>query len=57
MALIRTHFGKTDAGSDYMDFLGVDDYDEHVVSPFDDFLHESFSASSCSVIRKIDSLS
>ena len=43
MTLISTHFGKTDMGCDYMDFLGEDDYNDHVIAPFDDFLHESFS--------------
>jgi hypothetical protein len=41
--LISAHFGKTNAGSDFKDFLGDDGYETHIMAPFDDFLHESFS--------------
>jgi len=26
-----------------MEYLGDGEYEEHIVSPFDDFLHDSFS--------------
>lgn len=38
-----THFRKTTTGLDFEDFLPNDEYKEHIIAPFDDFLHESFS--------------
>jgi hypothetical protein len=40
--LISTHFGQTLAGSDFKEFLGDDEYENHIIAPFDNFLHESF---------------
>lgn len=41
--IIRTHFGRTKEGQDFMEYLGGSEYEEHIVSPFDDFLHDAFS--------------
>ena len=30
---------------DYEDFLGQEAYEDHVVNPFDDFLHKAFHES------------
>jgi hypothetical protein len=37
------HFGKTKTGESFEKFLGNSDYDEHVLRPFEKFLHASFS--------------
>jgi hypothetical protein len=41
--LTSAHFGKTKAGADFKEFLGEDEYENHIIAAFDDFLHESFS--------------
>jgi hypothetical protein len=43
LGLFSTHFGNTNAGSDFKDFLGDEEYENHIITLFDDFLHESFS--------------
>ena len=43
LGLTSAHFGKTKAGGDFKEFRGDDEYENHIVAPFDDFLHESFS--------------
>jgi hypothetical protein len=43
LGLTSAHFGKTKAGADFKEFLGDDEYENHIVAPFDNFLHESFS--------------
>jgi hypothetical protein len=40
---ISANFGKTDDGLDFKDFLGEEQYETHIIAPFDDFLFESFS--------------
>ena len=40
---ISAHFGTTNAGRDFKDFLGDDEYENNFMARFDDFLHESFS--------------
>lgn len=40
--LISAHFGKTNAGSDFKEFLGDEEYENHNITPFDGFLHESY---------------
>ena len=41
--MISIHLGRTEEGMDYAEFLGDDGYEEHIVGPFDDFLHKSYS--------------
>jgi hypothetical protein len=38
----RSHTGKTTGGDKFEKFLGPGDYDEHLLIPFERFLHESF---------------
>ncbi|EDR03936.1 uncharacterized protein LACBIDRAFT_306627 [Laccaria bicolor S238N-H82] len=35
--------GRTMKDEDYEGFLGEDAYEEHIIAPFDDFLHEAFT--------------
>lgn len=39
----RLNCGRTTKDQDYEGFLGEDVYEAHVITPFDDFLHEAFS--------------
>ena len=38
----RLHCGNSQDGQDFRGFLGADEYDKHIITPFDDFLHEAF---------------
>ncbi|KIJ94643.1 hypothetical protein K443DRAFT_11936, partial [Laccaria amethystina LaAM-08-1] len=42
------HCGKSPEGQDFEAFLGEEEHDKHVITPFDDFLHESFPPEVCS---------
>jgi len=41
----RLNIRKIGDNEDYEDFLGQEAYKDHVVNPFDDFLHEAFHES------------
>jgi len=43
LGVISANFGKTIAGNDFKEFLGDADYENNIMAPFDDFLHECFS--------------
>ena len=39
---IRLHCGTTPDGQDFEGYLGKDGYNNHIITTFDDFLHETF---------------
>ncbi|KAF8157394.1 hypothetical protein BJ912DRAFT_1070409 [Pholiota molesta] len=41
------HSGTTPEGDDFSQFLGEDEYNEHIAAPFDDFLHAAFPEDVC----------
>lgn len=38
----RFHCGETPDGENFSAFLGEKGYDEHIIGPFDDYLHAAF---------------
>jgi hypothetical protein len=40
--LSRSHTGKTKTGESFEKFLGKKEYDEHLLIPFEKFLHATF---------------
>ena len=38
----RFNCGKSLDGQDFQEFLGKDGYDDHIIMPFNDFLHKVF---------------
>jgi hypothetical protein len=50
----RSHTGKTKDNKTFEKFLGPKEYDDHILRPFERFLHESFSKYSyCNLVTEV----